>query len=109
MKKTIAIIFSALFVFAATVISFDVGTSEAAAVTKTTGEKKIKQVSGEVTAIDLEKKSIMVEGITIYIVEGITTEADENMLADIKVGDRVTVDYITKGMNTAISIMRELR
>ncbi len=101
MKKAIAIIFSVLFVFAATVISFDVGTSEVAAVTKTTGQKKIKQVSGEVTAIDMGKKSI--------IVEGITTEADEKMLADIKVGDRVTVDYITKGMNTAISIMRELR
>jgi len=107
MKKAIAIIFSVLFVFATIAISFEVGTSEEAAVTgkekekKTTGQKKLKQVSGEVTAIDMETKSILVEGITII--------ADEKMLADIKVGDRVTVDYITKGMNTAISIMRELK
>ncbi len=109
MKKAVAIICSVLFVFAATVISFEVVTTEVDAATKTTGQKKIKQVSGEVTAIDLVKKSIIVEGITLYIVEGITTEADADMFADIKVGDRVTVDYITKGVNTAISIIREMR
>lgn len=109
MKKAIAIIFSVLFVFAATMISFDIGTSEVAAVTKTTGQKKIKHVSGEVTAIDLGKKSIIVEAITIYMVKGITTEETEKMLSNIKVGDKVTVDYITKGINTAVSIMRELR
>lgn len=107
MKKRTAIIFSVVFVLATTVLPFGVGVDEMATAAgtektekKTTDQKELWQVSGEVTAIDTEAKSIMVNGITIIV--------DEKMLADIKVGDRVTVDYITKGMNTAISVMPEV-
>ena len=105
MKKAIAIIGSLLFVFIFTSVSFTAGAKETSTVTsqekkkKVSGHKKVKKITGEVTAIDLKAKSLTVGGITII--------ADEKMLADIKMGDKVTVKYITRGMNTAISITPE--
>ena len=107
MKKAIAIIVSLLFVFVLTSVSFAAVAKETSTVTsqekekkkKVTSYKKVKKITGEVTAIDLEAKSLIVGGVTII--------ADEKMLADIKRGDRVKVKYITRGMNTAISITPE--
>jgi len=63
--------------------------------------KKLKKVSGRVTAIDKVEKSITLEGITIM--------ADEGMLANIKAGDRVTVDYYSRGVHRAVSIFQEVK
>ena len=87
--------------YAATIEYPEVGASAEAAEVTTSGGKHLRQVSGEVTAVDREKMTITVEGITIL--------ADEELLANIKEGDRVTVDYFTRGMNRAINIIRELR
>ncbi|HWR59798.1 MAG TPA: hypothetical protein VN328_13005 [Thermodesulfovibrionales bacterium] len=51
-------------------------------------------------AIDRAEKSITVGGITIM--------TDENMLANIKEGDRVKVDYYSRGVHRAIFIVREV-
>jgi len=104
MKRAIAIMVSVLFVFTVTLVSFPIGTKGATAVTdtakkKTTGQKKLKKVTAEVTAVDVATKSLMIEGITII--------ADVKMLADVKVGDKVTVWYITKGRHIATSIIHK--
>jgi hypothetical protein len=101
MRKAMSIFVVVLFVFALTSVSLPIGAKGAAAATgkKTTGHKKIKQVSGEVTALDVEATTLIVEGITI--------KADKKMLSDIKVGDKVTVKYFTKGGNVAVLIIRQ--
>jgi hypothetical protein len=112
MRKTIAVIISLLFIFALAPASFVAGADELSAVTdnnkdkdkdkkkkKATSHKKVKQVTGNVTAADAAAKYLTVDGITIM--------ADQRMLADIKRGDRVTVKYITRGVNTAIIIIPE--
>ena len=68
---------------------------------KKSSAKKLKKVSGRVTAIDRGEKSITLEGMTIT--------ADEGMLAKIKVGDKVTVDYYSRGMHRAVFILQEVR
>ena len=68
---------------------------------KKSSAKKLKRVSGRVTAIDRGEKSITLEGITL--------RADEAMLASIEVGDRVTVDYYSRGVHRAVFIMREVK
>jgi len=66
-----------------------------------TSAKHLKRVAGQVTAIDRGEKSITLEGITIM--------ADEGMLSNIKEGDRVTVDYYSRGVHRAIFILREVK
>lgn len=63
--------------------------------------KRLKHISGRVTAIDKVEKSITLEGMTIL--------ADEGMLANIKVGDRVTVDYYSRGVHRAVFILQEVK
>jgi Cu/Ag efflux protein CusF len=103
MKNLIVIIVVSLLVFAFTSTFSEIGASEAVA--QTTGKKSsaklLKQVSGQVTALDREKKSITLEGITIRV--------DEEMLANIKEGDTVTIDYYTRDVHRAISILREVK
>lgn len=103
MKKVIGIVVSALLVVGFTSTFSKIGTREAVA--QTTGKKSsaklLRQVSGQVTAVDREKKSITLEGITIRV--------DEEMLADIKEGDRVTVDYYTRDVHRAVSILPEVK
>jgi hypothetical protein len=104
MKRAIAIMVLVLFVFIVTLVSFPIGTKGATAMTdttkkKTTGHKKLKKVTGKVTAVDLATKSLMIEGITIIV--------DDKMLADVKVGDKVTAWYITKGRHIATSIIHK--
>jgi Cu/Ag efflux protein CusF len=65
-------------------------------------EKRFKErtMKGEVKAVDPSAKAIIVKGN-----EEITFVADEIILKDIKVSDRVTVKYIEKdGYKTANSI-----
>lgn len=103
MKKVIGIVVSALLVVGFTSTFSKIGAHEAVA--QTTGKKSsaklLRQVSGQVTAVDREKKSITLEGITIRV--------DEEMLADIKEGDRVTVDYYTRDVHRAVSILPEVK
>ena len=66
-----------------------------------TSTKHLKHISGQVTAIDRAEKSITLEGTTIM--------ADEGMLANIKEGDRVTVDYYTRDVHRAISVVPEVK
>lgn len=68
---------------------------------KKSSAKKLKRVSGRVTAIDRGEKSITLEGITL--------RADEAMLANIKEGDTVTVDYYTRDVHRAISVLPEVK
>ena len=103
MKKVIGIVVLALLVFAFTSTFSEIGASEAVAQTsgKKSSAKLLRQVSGQVTAVDREKKSITLEGITI--------RADEEMLANIKEGDTVTVDYYTRDVHRAISVLPEVK
>lgn len=112
MRKAMVVLISLLFIFTLASASFVAGADESSAVTdkdkdkdkdkkkkKATSHKKVKQVSGRVTAADVAAKYLTVDGITIM--------ADQRMLADIKKGDRVTVKYITRGVNTALIIIPE--
>jgi hypothetical protein len=114
MKKAIAIIVSVLFVFAITSISFAVDkpavskaapAAEKAAPAK--AEKKapakVKQVTGDVTAVDAIAKTITVKGKKGDVVIGV----DDKMIADVKAGDKVTAKYTeADGKNTAKSVKK---
>jgi hypothetical protein len=63
--------------------------------------KRLKQISGQITAIDRNEKSITLGGITIV--------TDDKMLATLKEGDSVKVDYYSKGVHRAIFILREVK
>jgi len=103
MKKAIGVVVFALVVSVFTLTFSEIGAGEAVA--QTTGKKSsaklLMQVSGQVTAVDREKNSITLEGITIL--------ADEAMLANIKEGDTVTVDYYTRDVHRAIFILPEVK
>lgn len=79
---------------------FGCSENEKCCIKKSSG-KKLKRVSGRVTAIDRREKSITLEGITLI--------ADEGMLANIKEGDRVTVDYYSRGVHKAIFVLQEVK
>ncbi|HWR57622.1 MAG TPA: hypothetical protein VN328_01925 [Thermodesulfovibrionales bacterium] len=66
-----------------------------------TAAKSLKQISGQITAIDREEKSITVGGLTIM--------TDGSMLANLKEGDRVKVDYYSRGVHRAVFIFREVK
>ncbi len=66
-----------------------------------TSAKRLRQISGEITAINREEKSITVGGIKI--------STDDKMLDDLKVGDSVRVDYYSKGVHRALVIFREIK
>jgi len=114
MKKAIAIIVSVLFVFAITSVSF--ATEKAAApapvekkAAPVKAEKaapvkvKVKQVSGDVTAVDAKAKTITVKGKKGDVVIAV----DDKMLADVKAGDKVTAKYTeADGKNTAKSVKK---
>jgi hypothetical protein len=80
---------------------FGCAEKEKCCVPKKSSAKRIKQVSGRVTAIDRGEKSITLEGLTII--------ADEGMLANIQVGDTVKVDYYSRGVHKAIFILQEVK
>jgi hypothetical protein len=116
MKKAIAIIVSVLFVFAITSVSFAAekaaapapvekkAAPEAAAVkADKKAPAKVKQVTGDVTAVDAKAKTITVKGKKGDVVIAV----DDKMIADVKAGDKVTAKYTeADGKNTAKSVKK---
>jgi hypothetical protein len=115
MKKAIAIIVSVLFVFAVTSLSFAAEEKKAAPAPAPVEKKaapapapmekkapaKVKQVTGEVTAMDA--KTITVKGKKGDVVIAV----EEKMVAGIKAGDKVVVKYTeADGKNTAKSVKK---
>jgi ABC-type Fe3+-hydroxamate transport system substrate-binding protein len=101
MKKAIAIVLSVMFIFALTSVTFAADKKAAApAETKeVTVKAKMKQVTGEVTAVDAKANTITVKKgkkdttITVDDKTKIMVGKEKKALADVKVGDKVTVHY----------------
>ncbi len=105
MKKVIAIIVSALFILSVAGISF------AAEKAAKKAPAKVKQVTGEVTAVDAAANTLTVKGKKgdVALVTDAKTMVkvgkEKKALADVKAGDKVTVKYTeADGKNTAKSI-----
>lgn len=101
MKKAIAIVLSVMFIFALTSVTFAADKKAAAPAEKkeVTVKAKMKQVTGEVTAVDAKANTITVKKgkkdttITVDDKTKIMVGKDKKALADVKVGDKVTVHY----------------
>jgi ribosomal protein S1 len=138
MKKAIALIIAALFVFALTSVSFAAEAQKAApapaaekkaapapavekkaapapAAEEKKAPAKVKQVTGEVKAVDAKAMTLTVTkkmkgkaedtAVTVNDKTKITMGKDKKVLADVKVGDKVTVKYSeTDGKMVAKSI-----
>ncbi len=109
MKKYIAIFVALLFAFALSAVTFaaekpmDAPKADTPKVEKKAAKAKTKQVTGEVTAVDAAAKSITVKSKKAEV----TMTADEKMLADVKMGDKVTAKYTEKdGKMTAKSVKK---
>ena len=114
MKKAIAIIVSVLFVFAITSLSFAAEEKKAAPAPAPVEKKaapaaekkapvKVKHVTGEVTAMDAQAKTITVKGKKGDVVIAV----DDKMMAAVKAGDKVVVKYTeADGKNTAKSVKK---
>jgi ribosomal protein S1 len=114
MKKVIAIVVSLLFVLSVAGLSF-AAEQKAVAPAETkkeaapaTAEKKapakVMQVTGEVVAVDAKAKTLTVKGKKGDVALSVEEKAAAK-LADIKVGDKVTVKYKeTDGKNVATSV-----
>jgi pyruvate dehydrogenase E2 component (dihydrolipoamide acetyltransferase) len=121
MKKVVAIIVSVLFVLSVVGLSFAADDMKKAAPASTPApakmdenaapakaEKKapakVKQVSGEVAAVDAAAKTLTVKGKKGEVALTADDKAAAK-LADVKVGDKVTVKYKEMdGKNVATSI-----
>jgi ribosomal protein S1 len=114
MKKVISIIISVLFVLSVAGLSFAAEQKAAAAPEKKeaapakTEEKKapakVKHVAGEVAAVDAAAKTLTVKGKKGDVALSVGEKAAAK-LADIKVGDKVTVMYNEMdGKNVATNI-----
>ncbi|MDP2754852.1 MAG: hypothetical protein Q8P40_10760 [Nitrospirota bacterium] len=127
MKKAIAIIVSVLFLFALTSLSFAAeekktapapAEKKEAAPVKAEEKKapaKVKQLTGEVKAVDTKAMTITVTKkmkdkvvetvVTVDDKTNITCDKEKKALADVKVGDKVTVKYSeADGKNVAKSV-----
>jgi ribosomal protein S1 len=128
MKKIIALIIAALFVFALTSVSFAAEAKKAAPAPMVEKKEapataaevkkapvKVKQVTGEVKAVDAKAMTLTVTkkmkgkaedtAVTVDDKTKITMGKDKKVLADVKVGDKVTVKYSeTDGKMVAKSI-----
>jgi len=118
MKKTIAILVAALFVFALASVSFAADAKKATPAPAPMVEKKeapaaatemkkapakVKQVTGEVKAVDTKAMTLTVTKkmktkaedtmVTVNDKTKIMMGKDKKLLADLKVGDKVTVKY----------------
>lgn len=91
MKKAIAIVLSLMFIFALTSVTFAAEKKETTA--------KMKQVTGEVTAVDAKANTMTVKkgkketAINVDDKTKIMVGKEKKALADVKVGDKVTVHY----------------
>ncbi|MDI6889959.1 MAG: hypothetical protein QMC83_03325 [Thermodesulfovibrionales bacterium] len=123
MKKALALVVAVLFVFAITSISFAVEEKKAAPVpaekkaepAKPAEKPKVKRVTGEVKAVDTKAMTITVTKkvkgkveetvVTVDDKTKITLDKEKKVLADVKVGDKVTVKYTeVEGKNVAKSV-----
>lgn len=119
MKKAVSIILALLFVFAITSISFAVEEKKAAPATEEKAmpavKAKVKQVTGDVKAVDMKAKTITVTKTmkgkaeeTVATVDDktkIMMGEEKKALADVKVGEKVKVVYKeVEGKNVAKSI-----
>lgn len=111
MKKVVSIIVALLFVFSITSLSFAVEEKKAMPAEK----PKVKQVTGDVKAVDMKAKTItvakMMKGkaeetvVTVDDKTKITMGKEKKTLADVKVGDKVKVHYTeVEGKNIAKSV-----
>jgi len=122
MKKVIAIVVSVLFVLSVAGLSFAAEQKAAPAAPaekkeaapakaeeKKPAEKKapakVKQVTGEVVAVDAKAKTLTVKGKKGDVALSVDEKAAAK-LADVKMGDKVTVKYKeTDGKNVATSVV----
>jgi ribosomal protein S1 len=115
MKKAFAVILVVLFAFAITSVSLAVEEKKAPVEPITAEKPKVKQITGEVKAVDAKAMTITVtKKMKDKVIETIATITDKTkivmgkekkMLADVKVGDKVTLKYVeADGKNTAKSI-----
>jgi hypothetical protein len=115
MKKTLAIIVSIIFVLSFAGLSFAADKAvekkaepvkaekKAPAMEEKKAPAKVKQVTGDVSAVDAKAKTITVKGKKGDVV----IAADDKMMADIKAGDKVVVKYTeADGKNTAKSVKK---
>lgn len=118
MKKTIAILVAALFVFALASVSFAADAKKVTPAPAPMIEKKevaapvaemqkvpakVKQVTGEVKAVDTKAMTLTVTKkmktkaedtmVTVNDKTRVMMGKDKKLLADLKVGDKVTVKY----------------
>ncbi|HSB32578.1 MAG TPA: hypothetical protein VLD55_13330 [Candidatus Sulfobium mesophilum] len=100
MKKAIAIVLSLMFIFALTSVTFAAEKKEAPAkAEKKETAAKMKKVTGEVTAVDAKANTMTVKkgkketAITVDEKTKIMVGKEKKALADVKVGDKVTVHY----------------
>ncbi len=110
MKRAISVVLALLFVFAITSISLAVEEKAVPA-----EKPKVKQVTGEVKVVDTKAKTVTVtktvkgkaEETTVTVDDKtkIMRDKESKTLADVKVGDKVTVKYKeVEGKNIAKSI-----
>jgi Cu/Ag efflux protein CusF len=114
MKKAITIIVAVLFVFALTSVSFAAEEKKAEG-TMPVEKPKVKQVTGEVKAVDTKAKTVTVTKkmrdkamdtvVTVDDKTKIMMDKEKKALADVKAGDKVKVKYTEiEGKNVAKSI-----
>lgn len=125
MKKVLALVVSILFVVSFAGLSFavekpaattapaekKVETEKAATTTAPAPAAKVKQITGEVKAVDTKANTLTVKGkkaeVTVTCNEKtkIMMGKEKKTLADVKVGDKVVVKYTeSEGKNIAKSI-----
>ncbi len=114
MKKTIAIIVAVLFVFSIASIAI-AAEEKKAEETKAAEKPKIKQVTGDVKAVDAKAKTVTVTKkmrdkamdtvVTVDDKTKIMMDKEKKAIADLKAGDKVKVKYTEiEGKNVAKSI-----
>ncbi len=126
MKKVIAIFVAVIFVFAMASFSFATEEKKAAPASSSDAEKKaepakpaekpkVKQVTGDVKAVDMKAMTItvtkMMKGkaedtvVTVSDKTKIMMGEAKKALADVKAGDKVTAKYTeSEGKNMAKSV-----
>lgn len=115
MKKAITIIVAVLFVFALTSISFAAEEKKAEGAAMPVEKPKVKQVTGDVKAVDATAKTVTVTKkmrdkamdtvVTVDDKTKIMMGKETKALADVKAGDKVRVKYTEiGGKNVAKSI-----
>lgn len=114
MKKVIALLVAMLFALsvAGHAIAAEMKEMKEAAPVQKMAPAKVKQVTGEVTAIDAAAKTLTVKGkagevaLTADDKTTVKIGKEKKALTDVKVGDKVTVKYTEMdGKNVAKSII----